>query len=433
MMTISEPRAIVRTQRFASPWKKTSMTYSETSFEANRRNAAKSTGPKTPEGKAASSRNALKHGLTATEVLLPNEDRDAYDARLQTWLDHDLPTDPGHVAAIERLVYTQTRLDRCTRYETESTRQRLLHAYDRFDADTLAATYEVGRRLIDDPFNRAIPPSPVPGDPPPSSTPAPITINLPKQQRWVDDEPAVLLLQLQRSAQGVDWLLARWRELMYILDTELSWNFYYQNRAIRLLGKRVEDLFDNQESRKIILGALAAGKEAQEWTLLEIAKQSMLGTAGRIDDACRVEYAATLAPATPEEGRDMLRAIINDEIDRLMRLTREHRLEDIAQIERDGAEDRALIDVSHAGVLLRRYETATEREFHKTLAEIQAFRKASAAPVRNEPVPEPARNPQVAPTPPPPPPSHPASTDQAPPISAPTISRVPALPIPRRQ
>ena len=102
-------------------------------------------------------------------------------------------------------------------------------------------------------------------------------------------------------------------------------------------------------------------------------------------------------------------------------------------MERDGAEDRALIDVSHAGVLLRRYETATEREFHKTLAEIQAFRKASAAPIRNEPVPEPARNPQVASTPPPPPPSHPASTDQAPPISAPTISRVPALPIPRRQ
>jgi hypothetical protein len=400
------------------------MPLSDASMDANRRNAANSTGPKTPEGKAASSKNAVKHGLTATEVLLPNEDADAYDARLQTWFDHDRPTDPGHVAAIERLVYNQTRLDRCTRHETESTRQRLLHAIDRFDADALAATYEVGRRLIDDPFNRAIPPSPVPGAAPPSAAPAPITINLPKQQRWIDDEPAVLLLQLQSSAQGIDWLLARWRELLYILETELSWNFYYQNRAIRLLGKRVEDLFDNQDSRKIILAALAAGKDAQEWGLLDIAKQSMLGAAGRIDDAYRVEYIATLAPSTLEQGRDVLRAIVNDEIDRLMRLRREQRLEDVARMDRDGAEDRALIDVSHAGVLLRRYETATEREFHKTLAEIMAFRKASAAPVRNEPVPEPARNPQVASTPPPVPYGHGTPTYQAPPMQASKLARV---------
>src|SRR5579864_5140924 len=43
-------------------------------FEANRRNAQKSTGPKTPEGKAACSMNALRHGLRARSVLLPGED-----------------------------------------------------------------------------------------------------------------------------------------------------------------------------------------------------------------------------------------------------------------------------------------------------------------------------------------------------------------------
>jgi hypothetical protein len=150
----------------------------------------------------------------------------------------------------------------------------------------------------------------------------------------------------------------------------------------------------------------------------------MLGAAGRIDDAYRVEYIATLAPSTLEQGRDVLRAIVNDEIDRLMRLRREQRLEDVARMDRDGAEDRALIDVSHAGVLLRRYETATEREFHKTLAEIMAFRKASAAPVRNEPVSEPARNPQVASTPPPPPRTFGEPTHQAPPMQASKLGRV---------
>lgn len=49
-------------------------------ISANRRNAAASTGPRTSEGKAASSRNALKHGLTSETPLLPHEDATAYDA-----------------------------------------------------------------------------------------------------------------------------------------------------------------------------------------------------------------------------------------------------------------------------------------------------------------------------------------------------------------
>ena len=39
-------------------------------IEANRRNAKKSTGPKTAEGKAASRSNALKHGLLSKEVVI---------------------------------------------------------------------------------------------------------------------------------------------------------------------------------------------------------------------------------------------------------------------------------------------------------------------------------------------------------------------------
>jgi len=45
--------------------------------EVNRRNALKSTGPKTPEGKAAVRHNAVKHGLLSKDVLLPGEDEAA--------------------------------------------------------------------------------------------------------------------------------------------------------------------------------------------------------------------------------------------------------------------------------------------------------------------------------------------------------------------
>src|SRR5205823_10558993 len=41
-------------------------------------NAQKSTGPKTPEGKAAISMNALRHGLRARTVVLPGENREEF-------------------------------------------------------------------------------------------------------------------------------------------------------------------------------------------------------------------------------------------------------------------------------------------------------------------------------------------------------------------
>jgi len=47
---------------------------SDKQADANRRNARKSTGPKTPEGKEVSRLNAVKHGLLSQEVLLRGED-----------------------------------------------------------------------------------------------------------------------------------------------------------------------------------------------------------------------------------------------------------------------------------------------------------------------------------------------------------------------
>src|SRR5580658_1178853 len=46
--------------------------------EANRRNAQKSTGPRTPEGKAAVRLNALRHGLCARTAVLPAENAEEF-------------------------------------------------------------------------------------------------------------------------------------------------------------------------------------------------------------------------------------------------------------------------------------------------------------------------------------------------------------------
>lgn len=56
---------------------------SEKRKDANRRNAQHSTGPKTTIGKENSSFNALRHGLYARDVVLPGEDRGAFDKLLE--------------------------------------------------------------------------------------------------------------------------------------------------------------------------------------------------------------------------------------------------------------------------------------------------------------------------------------------------------------
>ena len=56
-------------------------------IEANRRNAQRSTGPRSAQGKAVSSRNALKYGIEPTGLLVP-VDHEHIDALVETIL-HD--------------------------------------------------------------------------------------------------------------------------------------------------------------------------------------------------------------------------------------------------------------------------------------------------------------------------------------------------------
>jgi hypothetical protein len=70
---------------------------SEAQLNANRANAQKSHGPVTPEGRAKSSLNAVKTGLTGQTVLLPTDDAIAYQAHLDRHFKQDSPaTDQEH-------------------------------------------------------------------------------------------------------------------------------------------------------------------------------------------------------------------------------------------------------------------------------------------------------------------------------------------------
>jgi hypothetical protein len=53
---------------------------------ANRAHAQKSTGPKTPEGKAIVARNATKHSLLARTITLDSESQERFDLLHQSYI-----------------------------------------------------------------------------------------------------------------------------------------------------------------------------------------------------------------------------------------------------------------------------------------------------------------------------------------------------------
>jgi hypothetical protein len=85
---------------------------SQQQIEANRQNAQKSTGPKTPEGKAAVCRNAFTHGLTAELACINGEDMDEFDATRQSFEDELKPVGPVQALLVQRIVMAAWRLDR---------------------------------------------------------------------------------------------------------------------------------------------------------------------------------------------------------------------------------------------------------------------------------------------------------------------------------
>jgi hypothetical protein len=88
-------------------------------IEANRRNAKKSTGPKSPEGKAKSARNALKHGLTSRQVVLEDESAEEF-LELRRNLQEDLaPGSQVEMLIVNRLAAVQWRLARVPALEAE--------------------------------------------------------------------------------------------------------------------------------------------------------------------------------------------------------------------------------------------------------------------------------------------------------------------------
>ncbi len=92
---------------------------SEAQVLANRRNAQKSTGPRTEEGKAVAAQNAVKHGLLARDDVIKTEDQGDFDRMREEVMRELDPAGPVETALAERAVSLMWRLKRAQRLQNE--------------------------------------------------------------------------------------------------------------------------------------------------------------------------------------------------------------------------------------------------------------------------------------------------------------------------
>ena len=113
---------------------------------ANRLNSRKSTGPRTPEGQAKSSMNALKHGNRSRKLELLREESLAFEERLRKWMAIGDAQNDVEEYLVYRNVAISFELDRAERARLERCRS-LIENSDEAEA---AEAEAVGEQLFFD-------------------------------------------------------------------------------------------------------------------------------------------------------------------------------------------------------------------------------------------------------------------------------------------
>ena len=116
---------------------------------ANRQNAQRSTGPTSPDGKAASSKNATRHGLSGAFALLPNEAQDDFDQLAARIRGEFQPEGDKETFLVGQMIQARWRLLRVERFEAAAFEQILTEPGATADPDAciVAAISKSGNPL----------------------------------------------------------------------------------------------------------------------------------------------------------------------------------------------------------------------------------------------------------------------------------------------
>jgi hypothetical protein len=112
--------------------------------DAARANGQKSRGPVTPKGKENSSRNALKHGLTAESATITGESEEDFAELLQAHLDLYQPANAVEKDLVETMAQARWRLRRLASIETNMFENELILTKEAID-DKFDTIPDLGR------------------------------------------------------------------------------------------------------------------------------------------------------------------------------------------------------------------------------------------------------------------------------------------------
>ena len=322
----------------------------------NRRNAQKSTGPRTSEGKSRSRFNAVKHGMSAKTLVLPGEDADVLQQRIEAWTSDLQPQNEVEQFLVERSVQFSWQLERADRAELARL-SSLIHgvpaaAASRQQEEAAA----LGRRLLsgrnvtqEANFQSQILSLLVPGR---KSQPA--------QSVDVLEHPEAIVMRLESTAAGCRWMLDRWAELRAILDQGQNWQLEEKVKAIRLQGMRPSNCETGEwESRVRIF------KELQSPRSIAIFER---------------EIAVQLDPQVPEGqavAPSAFLKLVERMTARLETLAAEHR----ERAEAEAAQQVALLsfDPGNEGERLRRYQSSCSRSLFRSFDMLIKLRRSSSS------------------------------------------------------
>ncbi len=344
--------------------------------EIDGRQARHSSGPKTTGGKSRSRFNAVKHGCRARSAILPGEDPQAFEDRLDAWIGKFRPADPVELYLVERAVHASWQLDRADRAEAA----RLTAG----SAEDAARRARKAARLGADLFR--VPARAIGTPPPPDSSGDDGTpLSWPLDPIHAD-YPSHLVAALEATDDGRSWLRDRWLDLARILERGRTWQPIDRVRAIRLLGKQPLDFVEDERVLSIYLACHAMdpdGPDVFAEPLSDLDRPRSEANHQRLT----AKYRALRADRAPEDasaGRAALAAIIAAALARLEGL-REGHAEAVASSDitaRLTHNDKVVLD------WLRQHQGTCVRALYRSFEELRKLRRDFGGPPSPDEEPE---------------------------------------------